>query len=147
MMRWMGLDIGQKRIGVAISDPLEITAQGVTVRQRTTLDRDLDFFCNLINERQVEGIVIGLPVNMNGTEGPMAEKVRSFGEKLATRSGVTTVYWDERLSTASAQRLLIEADVSRSRRKQTVDQMAAAIILQNYLDSVRNKGNNQKILE
>ncbi|HOJ78073.1 MAG TPA: Holliday junction resolvase RuvX [Bacillota bacterium] len=146
-MRWMGLDIGQKRIGVAISDPLEITAQGVTVRQRTTLDRDLDFFCNLINERQVEGIVIGLPVNMNGTEGPMAEKVRSFGEKLATRSGVTTVYWDERLSTASAQRLLIEADVSRSRRKQTVDQMAAAIILQNYLDSVRNKGNNQKILE
>lgn len=146
-MRWMGLDIGQKRIGVAISDPLEITAQGVTVRQRTTLDRDLDFFCNLINERQVEGIVIGLPVNMDGTEGPMAEKVRSFGEKLATRSGVTTVYWDERLSTASAQRLLIEADVSRSRRKQTVDQMAAAIILQNYLDSVRNKGNNQKILE
>lgn len=146
-MRWMGLDIGQKRIGVAISDPLEITAQGVTVHQRTTLDKDLDFFCNLINERQIEGIVIGLPVNMNGTEGPMAGKVRLFGEQLATRSGVATVYWDERLSTASAQRLLIEADVSRSRRKETVDQMAAAIILQNYLDSIRGKGNNQKIPE
>lgn len=140
-MRWLGLDLGEKRIGIALSDPLEITAQPHSFRTRSTLKEDLDFFKRYITENQVDGIVIGLPVNMNGTQGPGAEKVRIFGTKLQKVTGKEPVYWDERLSTAAALQVLIAADVSRSRRREKVDKLAAVIILQNFLDA-RHRMNN-----
>lgn len=139
-MRWLGLDVGDRRIGIAISDPLELTAQGHSVRHRgNSPAQDLEFIHQVIIEKEVEGVVIGLPINMNGTEGPMAEKVRLFGTKLQQLSGLEPIYWDERLSTSSALRVLIEADLSRQKRKGKVDQVAAVIILQNYLDYRRIK--------
>lgn len=134
-MRWMGLDLGERRIGIAISDPLEMTAQADSYRLRSALQADLDFFVDLIVAREIDGVVIGLPVNMNGTEGPAAEKARVFGDQLQKRISVPVIFWDERLTTASAQRVLIEADLSRSKRREKVDQLAAVFILQNYLDS------------
>lgn len=134
-MRWMGLDVGERRIGVALSDPLEITAQSYTLRVRESLEKDIRFFVQLIKDHEVEGIVVGLPINMNGTHGPMAEKVTVFGKELENASGVGVAFWDERLSTASAERVLIEADLSRSKRRQKIDQLAASIILQNFLDN------------
>jgi putative Holliday junction resolvase len=135
-MRLMGLDLGERRIGVAISDPLGITAQGVSVYQRTgNLQTDLKFFAELIVEREINGVIIGLPKNMNGTEGPMAEKARSFGAELAKLTGISIRFWDERLSTGAAQKVLIEANMSRRKRRTKIDQVAAVIILQNYLDS------------
>jgi putative Holliday junction resolvase len=133
-MRWLGLDLGERRIGIAISDILEFTAQGRPNRERSTLKADLDFFKNLIVANEVTGVVIGLPVNMNGSEGPAAEKARYFGAQLQKVSLVPVVFWDERLSTSSAQRVLIEADLTRKKRRAKVDQLAAVIILQNYLD-------------
>jgi putative holliday junction resolvase len=138
-MRWIGLDYGEKRIGIAISDPMEFSAGGLKALERTgSLRKDLAFLKQLIQEHEVEGVVLGLPRNMNGTEGPAVEKVRSFGRELEKTVGIKIVYWDEWLSTCSAQRVLIEADLSRRKRKGKVDQLAAAIILQNYLDS-KNK--------
>lgn len=134
-MRWMALDVGDSRIGVALSDPLEITAQGKTVIHRSGNVKDLEKINSIIKEYEVEGLVLGLPVNMNGTHGPMTEKVRKFGDELQKVCSLEPVYWDERLSTTSAQRVLIEADMSRSKRRNTVDQVAAVIILQNFLDS------------
>lgn len=134
-MRWMGLDIGDKRIGIALSDPLEITAQGHSMLERRGLSHDLEHLRQIVVDYEVTGIVCGLPVNMNGSEGPMAEKVRQFAKALAEITGMQPVFQDERLSTASAQRVLIEADMSRSKRRQKVDQLAAVIILQNFLDS------------
>lgn len=138
-MRWMGLDLGDRRIGIALSDPLELTAQAFMVLERKMSPiRDLEFIEQLIREKEVGGIVLGLPKNMNGTEGPMAEKARLFGQDLEERCDIRVIFWDERLSTASAQRVLIEADLSRRKRKGKVDQVAAAIILQNYLDSQKS---------
>ncbi len=140
MMRWMGLDIGEKRIGIALSDPLEITAQSHSMLERRGLSHDLEQLRQIVVDNEVTGIVCGLPINMNGSEGPMAEKVRQFGEALGKMTGIQPVFWDERLSTASAQRVLIEADLSRGKRRQKVDQLAAAIILQNFLNSRRRGG-------
>jgi putative Holliday junction resolvase len=140
-MRWLGLDLGEKRIGIAISDPLEITAQAHSFRARSTLREDLDFFKRFIAENQIEGIVIGLPVNMNGTRGPGAAKALFFGTELQKMTGKEPVYWDERLSTAAALQVLIAADVSRSKRREKVDKLAAVIILQNFLDA-RHRMNN-----
>ena len=132
----MGLDIGEKRIGIAISDPLAITAQGFGVYHRVgSFIKDLEYLANVIKDRQVDGVVLGLPKNMNGSEGPMAEKIRKFGTELAGKIAVPVLYWDERLSTGSAQKALIEADMSRAKRRNTVDKVAAVIILQNFLDS------------
>jgi putative Holliday junction resolvase len=136
-MRWMGLDVGDRRIGVAISDPLEITAQSHSVIERQSLLLDLEKIHRLITDYGVEGLVVGLPMNMNGSEGPMAEKVRRFAADLEKITGLAPRFCDERLSTVSAQRALLEADMSRSKRKQTVDKTAAAIILQNFLDGNR----------
>jgi putative Holliday junction resolvase len=133
-MRWLGLDLGEKRIGIALSDFLELTAQGRSYRERSTLKADLDFFGNFISENEVTGVVVGLPINMNGSEGPAAEKARYFGAELQKVSPVPVVFWDERLSTSAAQRVLIEADLTRKKRRTKVDQLAAVIILQNYLD-------------
>jgi putative Holliday junction resolvase len=134
-MRWLGLDLGERRIGIALSDPLELTAQALTVWHRNgSFQQDLKHLQQVIVEYEVDSLVIGLPKNMNGTEGPMADKARSFGAALQNLCKIPIEYWDERLSTTSAQRVLIEADLSRKRRKEKVDQVAAAIILQNFLD-------------
>jgi putative Holliday junction resolvase len=134
-MRWLGLDLGECRIGLALSDPLELTAQALTVWQRKgSLKQDLEYLLKVIQEYEVGGLVLGLPKNMNGSEGFMADKVRDFGAVLEKLSGIKIEFWDERLSTSSAQKVLIEADLSRKQRKGKIDQVAAAIILQNFLD-------------
>jgi len=136
-MRILGLDVGEKTIGVAISDELGWTAQGVEVIRRRNLDFDFSRLNELITEYQVEEIVVGFPKNMNGTIGPRAEIIMEFAEQLKTISGLPIRMWDERLTTVSAERTLIEADVSRKKRKTVIDKMAAMFILQGYLDSKR----------
>ncbi|NLW49009.1 MAG: Holliday junction resolvase RuvX [Firmicutes bacterium] len=138
-MRWMGLDVGQRRIGIALSDPLELFAQGYGVLERSaSLNQDFQELNEIISQETVEGIVVGLPRNMDGTEGVMAEKVRGFSKKMEERFGLPLFFWDERLSTVAAERVLLEADLSRKKRKQKIDKVAAVFILQNFLDS-RNK--------
>lgn len=133
-MRIMGLDIGTKRIGVAISDDLGLTAQGVAVIHREK-EKAIDRIQSLAQEYQVGKIVVGLPRNMNGTMGERGEEVLRFGKKLSAKLSLPVLFWDERLTTLAAERVLISADVSRKKRKQVVDQLAATLILQNYLDS------------
>lgn len=137
-MRIMGLDVGDKTIGIALSDPMGWTAQPVTVLRRTSLKQDLEELARLCREQEVEKIVVGLPRNMNGTYGPRAQLVMEFKEKLEQALGLPVETWDERLSTAAAERTLLAADVSRARRKQVVDKLAAVVILQGYLDRQRN---------
>ncbi|WP_003541932.1 Holliday junction resolvase RuvX [Desulfotomaculum nigrificans] len=140
-MRVMGLDVGDKTIGVALSDPLGWTAQALEViRRGDNLDKDLNRLAEIVQEYQVEQILVGLPKNMNGTLGPQGEKVLAFIERLKERINLPVKTWDERLSTVAAERALLEADVSRSKRKKVIDKMAAAVILQGYLDSGAIKG-------
>lgn len=136
-MRAMGLDVGTKTVGVALSDELSLTAQGLTTVRRTNLKADLAALQAIIQEHSVTRIVVGLPLNMNGSEGPRAEASRKLGEVLGEASGLPVEYWDERLSTVAAERVLLEADVSRQKRKQVIDQLAAGIILQGWLDAQR----------
>ncbi|MBI5588601.1 MAG: Holliday junction resolvase RuvX [Deltaproteobacteria bacterium] len=133
-MRIMGLDLGKKTIGVAVSDETGLTAQPVTTIKRVSLRKDLDQLSRLIGEYEVTGVVVGLPVNMNGSMGPAAESVFKFIENIQERTGITAETWDERLSTAAVTRVLLDGDISRSRRKEVVDKMAASYILQGYLD-------------
>lgn len=134
-MRIMGLDIGEKRIGIALSDPLGWTAQGHSVLQRKDLISDLQHLRDLCREYEVESIIVGLPRNMNGTLGPKAMEVQEFANHLAVHTGLGVDFWDERLTTRSAERTLLEADVSRRKRKQVIDKVAAVNILQGYLQS------------
>ena len=133
-MRLMGLDVGNKTIGVALSDPLGWTAQGLEVIRRSGIKRDLERLREIIKEYEVEKAVIGIPKNMNGTLGPQAETVLGFIEIFREAIGIPVETLDERLSTVAAERMLIEADVSRAKRKKVIDKMAAVIILQGYLD-------------
>ncbi|ASS66279.1 MULTISPECIES: Holliday junction resolvase RuvX [Paenibacillus] len=133
-MRLMGLDYGDRRIGVALSDPMGWTAQGLEVVQRRD-GSEMQRLAALAAEHEVVGIVVGLPKNMNGSIGPRGEICIAFAEELGQVLNLPVHLWDERLTTVSAERTLIEADVSRKKRKQVVDKMAAALILQNYLDS------------
>lgn len=136
-MRLMGLDYGSKTVGVAVSDPLGLTAQGVETvwrKQENKLRQTLARIEELISEYQVERIVLGYPKNMNNTIGERAVKSREFKEKLEKRTGLPVVMWDERLTTAEAERTLMETGVRRENRKQYLDQMAAVLILQGYLD-------------
>ena len=136
MMRLIGLDVGSRRIGVAVSDDLLLTAQGVCVIDSKGTAKDLEQISALIREKQVSHLVLGLPRNMNGTLGPMAEKVQTFGSQIAEKNPeVQVVYSDERLTTSAAQRTLLEADLSRKRRRQVVDKVAAVWILQGYMDA------------
>ena len=137
-MRILGLDLGEKRIGVAVSDPLGITAQGVKVVQRGGLKRDLEEIEKVVQEYGVEEIVLGLPLNMNGTLGPKAEEVKEFGRRLEQRFNLKVIYQDERLSSKAVEGMLIEADVRRNKRKRVIDKLAAAYILQGYLDRRRD---------
>lgn len=135
-MRILGLDIGDRTIGVAISDPLGLTAQGITTVKRKGIERDIEEIKNICSEYGVEKIVAGLPKNMNGTLGPQSEKVKSVCEALETNLGIEIIMWDERLTTVAAHRLMLEADLSREKRKKIVDKIAATYILQGYLDSI-----------
>lgn len=136
--RIMGLDIGDKTIGVAVSDLMGLTAQGVTTIKRVGKKKDIEEIKKIISERQVNKIVSGLPKNMNGTVGPQGEKVQKFCELLKAETNLPIEFWDERLSTVAAERSLIEGDVSRQKRKKVIDMLAAVIILQGYLDLQRN---------
>lgn len=138
-MRWLGLDYGDKRIGVALSDELGWTAQGLEVIHRKTLELDSERIAQLIEQYSVGEVVVGLPKNMNGSIGPRGELALAFAEQLRARIQVPIRMWDERLTTVSAERTLIEADVSRKKRKQVIDKMAASIILQNFLESINMK--------
>lgn len=136
-MRILGLDVGDKTIGVAVSDELGLTAQGVEVIRRSSPARDFARLAELVAAYGVEAIVVGLPKNMNGTIGPRGEAVQSFAAEVAAAfPAVRVIMWDERLSTVAAERSLIAADVSRAKRRQVIDKMAAVFILQGYLDSL-----------
>jgi putative holliday junction resolvase len=134
-MRIMGLDLGSKTIGVALSDPLTITAQTLTSIHRTTLANDLEAVWRLVEDHQVEELVIGLPINMDGSRGGAVDRVEHFIEHLAARLTIRIIPWDERLSTVAAERILLEGDLSRAKRRKVIDRLSAAIILQGYLDS------------
>ncbi|WP_099192142.1 Holliday junction resolvase RuvX [Tepidibacter mesophilus] len=138
MKRIMGLDVGNKTIGVAVSDLMGLTAQGITTIRRKGIKTDLIELDRIIKEKEVTEIVVGLPKNMNGTLGPQSEKVVKFTEKLKTITDLEIKFWDERLTTVAAERSLIEADVSRQKRKKVIDMLAAVLILQGYLDMTRN---------
>ncbi|AGK97272.1 Holliday junction resolvase RuvX [Clostridium pasteurianum] len=135
-MRILGLDIGDRTIGVAISDPLGYTAQGVTTIRRKNEDKDIEELAKLCKEYNVETIVSGLPKNMNGTVGPQSEKVLAFCEIIKVKIDIPVKMWDERLTTVAAEKAMLEADLSRAKRKKIIDKMAATYILQGYLDSL-----------
>ena len=130
----MALDYGEVRIGVAFSDLLNIIANGYETYTRKDLDSDLKYLSDLAKEKEVDKIIVGLPINMDGTEGERAQATRAFGEKLSQVSGLPIYYLDERLTSVSAERMLIEADVRRENRKKVIDKISATIILQDYLD-------------
>jgi putative Holliday junction resolvase len=133
-MRLLGLDVGDKTIGVALSDESATLATGLPTIRRTALQRDLRELAALARDREVETVVVGLPRSLNGSEGPQARKVLAFVEALKAAVTVPVVTWDERFSTVAAEHALIEGGVSRERRKGLVDKVAAVLILQNYLD-------------
>ncbi|WP_282936421.1 Holliday junction resolvase RuvX [Paenibacillus sp. RC67] len=135
MERLMGLDYGDKTIGIALSDELGWTAQGLEVIRRTTVEKDYARIREIIEQYGVRELVVGLPKNMNNTIGPRGEICIAFAQSLHETLQMPVHLWDERLTTASAQRTLLEADVSRKKRKQVIDKMAAALILQGYMDS------------
>ena len=139
-MRIMGLDLGSKTVGVAISDPMLITAQGIEIIRRkdeNKLRQTLARIEALIEEYEVEQIVLGLPKNMNNTLGERAELSFAFREKLERRTGLPVVMWDERLTTVAADRAMMEAGIRREDRRDHVDKIAACFILQGYLDSLK----------
>ena len=136
-MRIGGLDVGDRRIGVAISDEKGWTAQGLEVLTRTTLSADLAALRAHFAPYEPSTIVVGLPKNMNGTLGPQAQKVMAFASELESALAIPVVLWDERLSTVGAERALLEADISRAKRRKVIDKAAAVFILQGYLDSLQ----------
>lgn len=136
-MRVLGLDVGTKTVGVALSDEMGWTAQGIeTIRINEERNKfGFERVQELVKQYNVDTIVVGLPKNMNGTIGPRGEACQQYAEQLRKLLGIEVIMWDERLSTMAAERLLISADVSRKKRKQVIDKMAAVVILQGYLDS------------
>ncbi|WP_042458670.1 Holliday junction resolvase RuvX [Neobacillus dielmonensis] len=138
-MRVLGLDVGSKTVGVALSDELGWTAQGLKTLKINEEKQVFGFeeIGQLIEEYQVSKVVVGLPKNMNGTIGPRGEASKQYAEEIERRFSVPTVLWDERLTTMAAERVLLEADVSRKKRKKVIDKMAAVMILQGFLDSIK----------
>ena len=146
-MRVMGLDYGSKTVGVALSDPLGLTAQGIETiwrRDENKLRKTCARIEELIREYEVERIVLGLPRHMNSDVGDRAEKSLEFGEMLRRRTGLEVVMWDERLTTVEAERILIESNVRREDRKKYIDKSAAVFILQGYLDSKYHEAAKQE---
>ncbi|WP_027623316.1 Holliday junction resolvase RuvX [Clostridium lundense] len=135
-MRILGLDVGDRTIGVAVSDPLGLTAQGITTIRRKGIDNDIEELKKICAQYEVQKIVSGLPKNMNGTLGPQSEKVLEFCDVLKSEISLEIIMWDERLTTVAAHKAMLEADLSRSKRKKIVDKIAATYILQGYLDSI-----------
>ena len=140
-MRKIGLDVGDRTIGVAVSDPLGITAQGITTIERVGIRKDSGKVLDYVREYECDVIVMGLPLSMNGEDSSQTEKVRDFRRMLENKmrstgmKGIEIVWQDERLTTVQAEKVMIAADVSRSKRKKVIDKQAAVIILQSYLDS------------
>lgn len=135
-MRILGLDVGQKTIGVAVSDPLGFTAQGLTTIRRTNKEKDIQEIRKFCDEYDAKVIVIGLPKNMNGTIGPSGEIIMAFGKIIEEELNVEIKFWDERLTTVAAHKAMLEADLSRNKRKKIVDKVASTYILQGYLDMI-----------
>lgn len=138
MERILGIDVGDKRIGIAVTDPLFITAQGVMTLKRKSREDDLSAFKELIERYQIKTIVAGLPVSMDGSESAQTRKTVNFCQFIKKRLGVEIIYEDERLTSVSSEEILIEGNVSRQDRKKYVDTLAAQLILQSYME--RNKG-------
>lgn len=134
MERILGLDVGDKTIGIAVSDLLGLTAQGITTIQRDGIENDFKALKDIIDEYGIKKVVIGFPKNMNNTIGPQGEKVLKFVEEIKKRFNLEVILEDERLTTVAAERLLINGDVSRKKRKKVIDKVAATYILQTYLD-------------
>lgn len=137
-MRIMGLDVGTHTIGIAISDELGLTAQGLKTLKRKSNEDDLREITAIIVQFEISKIVVGLPRNMNGTLGKQAENVLGWVDVLKDQTQLPVVTWDERLSTVGANRVLLEADLSRRKRKKVIDKLAAVLILQGYLDGNRS---------
>lgn len=136
MGRILAIDYGEKRLGLALSDPLGITAQPLDIIERKSVADDIRILRALRDEKDITGIVLGMPANMDGTPGMLAEKIRAYGSKLSEELSLPVSYVDERLTTMEADRMLTEeADVSRGKRRQVRDKIAASLILQAYLDS------------
>ena len=136
-MRILGLDVGDKTIGIAVSDALLFTAQGVEVIRRTSQEKDMTRLKELVEEYEIDRFVVGLPKNMNGSIGPRGQLIQQFAAMLAEYfPEVQVILWDERLSTVAAEKILVAADVSRAKRRKVIDKMAAVFILQGYLDSL-----------
>ncbi len=133
MKRILGLDVGEKRIGVAVSDPLGYTAQGISTIKR----EDVVDLKKIVGDYNIEKIVVGLPKNMDGSVGEQGKKILAFIEDLKKEINLPILTWDERLTTKEAEGVLLRADLSRAKRKKVIDKLAAALILQNYLDSQR----------
>jgi putative Holliday junction resolvase len=133
--RTLGIDLGDRAVGLALSDPLGLTAQGLPTMECKGARADVATLQRIVAEHEVTRVVVGLPRNMNGSEGPRAQKSRAFARKLRDAIALPVFLWDERLSTKEAERILIAADVSRERRKGLIDRLAAQVILQGYLDA------------
>lgn len=129
-----GLDLGTKTIGVAVSDAMHTIASPLETIQRTKFGADAARLMDIVNHRRIAGVVLGLPRNMDGSEGPRAQSTRAFARNLAKLTDLPIAYWDERLSTVAADRAMLEADLSRKRRAERIDNVAAGIILQGLLD-------------
>ena len=137
--RVLGLDVGARRIGVAVSDPLGITAQGLETLHRRNKKYDFSFLHRIIRDYEVKEIVVGLPLRMSGAEGTQAEKIQLFAEDLRKHFKIPVHLWDERLTSAEANRLLRETDLSIEKRGQAVDRMAAILILQSWMESRKTR--------
>jgi putative Holliday junction resolvase len=135
--RILALDLGKKRIGLALSDPLGIKAQGLPTLQRTNIRADLAALARLIEEREVTVLLMGNPIHMSGKEGRQAVYTRDFAGRLGEHTGVEVRFWDERLTTVQAQRVLRESGISIEKRAKAVDRLSAVILLESYLDSMR----------
>ena len=142
MKRKIGLDVGDKTIGIAVSDPLGITAQGITTLERVGIRKDAGKVLDMVKEYDCDTIVMGLPLSMSGEDSEQTQKVRDFRTMLENKmrstgmKGIDVQWQDERLTTVQAERILIAADVSRKKRKQVIDKQAAVVILQTYLDGI-----------
>ena len=134
-MRSMGLDVGEVRVGIALSDRTGLIAQGLATLERAGWERDLDYLADVAEKHEVGRFVIGDPLNLDGSPGRQAERAREFASRLKESTGLPVVLWDERFTSLSAEKTLIEAGVRRKKRRKAIDRMAAAILLQSYLDS------------
>jgi putative Holliday junction resolvase len=141
--RLLGLDVGTKTIGLALSDVTRSIATPYETIRRTKFTSDAEILVDIVDKMQVGGLIIGLPINLDGSEGPRAQSTRAFARNLAKHIDLPMTFWDERLSTAAVERHLIEAGASRKRRAEVVDRMAAAYILQGALDRLKRAGEHR----